>query len=146
MKHVILTEEPIKIPCSTSDPFDLKIELDRRLSSALAFNLDLTRQGDRRTRISVDFESKTLSFDRRFSSKGNSSVIKTYNLQMDSDIVTLNVAYGTSALEVYIDGNANTISNIIYPGDECTGIKMSSTEGITYIRSINAFNRKMAIV
>ena len=82
---------------------------------------------------------KKITFDRN-NSDDYSKGIKTCDLELDSNILSIKILSDTSSLEIYTNNYKTVLTSNIYPSENENKIEMIATDGEVYISTFKGYS------
>lgn len=127
--------EAKKIEISVEDPicFEMELSIDCTKSTAEKLFLDLRANDAYKSRITLDFQTKKLSFDRN-NSDDHSEGAYECDVELSGDEWTIRIFSDVSSIELFCDAGRRTMSNTIYPRHQNQGIYLSAEQGSVFLK------------
>lgn len=129
-------EAPVELFCPNPVHFEMLLQMELQDISAQKLHIDLRANRERRTRLTVDFVGKELSFDRSRADDGYSRGVRRCRLLMEDDVLELRVFSDTCSIEIFADGGRTCMSHTVYPTHEPQSISLSAEGGS--VRNLSA--------
>ena len=82
---------------------------------------------------------KKITFDRN-NSDDYSKGIKTCDLELDSNILSIKILSDTSSLEIYTNNYKTVLTSNIYPSEHENKIEMIAKDGDVYISTFKGYS------
>ncbi len=138
-KYEVTDDKLHKIEGIKGDCVELIVMYDLRGTSAREFGLcvRISEEGDEKTVIKYNKETKELQIDRTDSGRGDKGV-KSCHIEMNNEhILTLHLFLDRSTLELFINQGNYVMSGFIFPSPYSQDIIFFSMDGTALIQSID---------
>ena len=109
------------------------------LTTAKEFGFELRKSDKKATKIMFNITDKKITFDRN-NSDDYSKGIKTCDLELDSNILSIKILSDTSSLEIYTNNYKTVLTSNIYPSENENKIEMIATDGEVYISTFKGYS------
>ena len=119
--------------------YELNVDIDLYKTTAKEFGFELRKSDKKATKIMFNITDKKITFDRN-NSDDYSKGIKTCDLELDSNILSIKILSDTSSLEIYTNNYKTVLTSNIYPSENENKIEMIATDGEVYISTFKGYS------
>jgi fructan beta-fructosidase len=126
---------------------EMELEIDLSQTSAADFGVELTNSRGESFKIGYDLESKRFYADRTKSGKQNFSDVFGKNQHFAARLsqnprLKLHLVFDTASVEMFADNGEIAMTDIFFPSEDFTRIKVFSTGGKTTLLEARAWSLK----
>ncbi len=152
VKEVItIRDKPLKIGASSityadTPMMEIRFEADMNRTTAKKFGLEVSNKAGEKLRIGYDVTKSQYFFDRTQGGKNNFS--KTFaavhyaERKTQHKILRFSIWLDASSAEFFADGGLTTMTEIFFPTEDLTNVRIWSEDGTVKIRKSEAYSLK----
>lgn len=129
-----IQKENISLPQLSGDVFEMMMDLEKIDSEIFQIDIRVSEDNKEYTSLKYYKSDKTFEFNRNNSGEGYGEIRKCI---LNNGLNTIQIFSDTSSIEIFINGGEEVFTGRIYPDKNSTGIKISSINGETKIKSID---------
>lgn len=138
-ENKICKEDGLQLDIGDGIHYELNLDIDLNKTSSKEIIFNLRKSENKCTKIKFDLVDKKIIFDRN-NSDDYSEGIKSCDLCIDGNILSIKILSDTSSIEVYTNDYKTVLTSNIYPSENENKIEVLSKGGEVYISEFKGYS------